>query len=36
MFYKNDLTRALKLRLSYEPSVIAGLLRKADLPIWGK
>ena len=35
MFYKNDLTRALKLRLFYEPSVIAGLLRKADLPIWG-
>ena len=35
MFYKDDLTRALKLRLFYEPSVIAGLLRKADLPIWG-
>ena len=35
MFFKGDLTRALKLRLSYEPSVIAGLLRKADLPIWG-
>ena len=35
MFYKDDLTRALKLRLFYEPSVIADLLRKADLPIWG-
>ena len=35
MFFKDDLTRALKLRLFYEPSVIADLLRKADLPIWG-
>ena len=35
IFYEGDLTRALKLRLAYEPSVIAELLRRADLPIWG-
>ena len=35
IFFEGDLTRALKLRLSYEPSVIAELLRRADLPVWG-